>query len=205
MTPEQRLALLEDLKTREQRNVGRARVAAWGSVLLAAGITAVLLYFGYRQLGQVNAEIASKKAELEKVKSQLGALKLVTSEIPKADFDAGLARAAQKDPSVEKVLPPRVYIQTAPGADNMQRAREAQRKLREAGFLVPPIEVRQDAPSQTDVRYYKSVDGGDAGKVADVLRGIGEKVGNPQHLARYENSTTARPRHFEVWIGAAKQ
>jgi hypothetical protein len=215
VTPEQRLTLIEDLKTREHRNVGRARLAAWGSVLLAAFLTGGLLFFGYWRLGRVNTEIQAKLAQLDSINQQLDqarkdrelaqtglrALRAVAGEIPKAEFQAGLERAVEKDPNIAKAVGATVFIQTPPGDPAMQRAQEMQRKLRQAGFLVPGIEVVRVMTPATEVRYYKSTDTAEAEKVADVLRAMGETVEKTKHLTHLENNPTARAHHFEVWVG----
>jgi hypothetical protein len=217
MTPEQRLELLENLKTGEQRTLRRARLGAWASVFLAACITGALVYFAYRELGQVRAEVAAKRAEvaakraeladLEKklagARTRLQAWQTVVSEMPKPQLEASFARASKHDPSVENILA-RVYIQTPPGEENMKRAQEARRKLRQAGFVVPGIEVRPERVRQTQVRYYKAAEAGQAEKVAETLRSVGEQVGKPQHLRALENSTAVRPNHYEVWLGALR-
>jgi hypothetical protein len=77
--------------------------------------------------------------------------------------------------------------------------------LRQAGFVVPGIEVRPERVRQTEVRYYKSAEAPQAEKIADVLRSMGEQVRPPQHLERYEHSNAVRPNHYEVWLSADKQ
>jgi len=214
MTPEERLELLDDLKTQEHNVASRAAWGAWASVVFAAAVTASLVYLSHRELTRVTAEVNAKKGELEKITTQLaqvkdqlkttqttvGALQKVTDEIPKKELDAGFARARQRDPNIDKILP-RVYIQTPAGPEAMERAEAAQKKLRQAGFLVPGIEVRPEPVKQTEVRYYKSAEKPEADKVANTLRTAGEKVGEPVYLKRFENSTTVRPNHYEVWLG----
>jgi hypothetical protein len=215
MTPEQRLELLDDLKAKEGRTVRRARVGAWASVIVAGCVTALLLFLSYNELRRVNAEVGARRAELDQMNKQLEqarrqlentqtrlrAWQNVVSEIPKPELEASFARASRGDPSVERILA-RVYIQRPPGAEALKRAEEARQRLRQAGFVVPGIEVRPEAVRQTEVRYYKSEDAAQAAKVADVLRSIGERVGAPKHLERFENSTAVRPNHYEVWLGA---
>ena len=127
----------------------------------------------------------------------------VVSEIPKGQLEAGFARASRNDPNVENILR-RVYIQAPPGPQAMQRAREAQRKLRQDGFVVPGIEVRAESPRQTQVRFYKSAEAPVAWKIVESLQSIGEQVGPPQHLKHLESSPAVRPNHYEVWLGARR-
>lgn len=209
MTPERRLELIQELKSREHRTLRRARIGAWASVVLAACITASLLYVAYRELGRVEQQVSARRAELKDINEKLAqaqtrlrAWQTVVGEIPKKDLEAGFARASASDPSVEKILA-RVYIQAPPGDEAKHRAEQAQRALRQAGFVVPGIEVRPETLRQTEVRYYKSGEGPQAQKIADVLRSIGEQVGPPKHLKQYENSDAVRPNHYEVWLGAA--
>ena len=208
MTPEQRLTLLEELKDREPGIVRRARLGAWASVILASCITAVLLYVAYNERARVERDVAEKRVELEKLNAQLEATgrrlrawQTVVSEIPKPQLEAGFAKASRNDPNVENILR-RVYIQTPPGEEAMKRAKEAQKKLRQEGFVAPGIEVRPESPSQTQVRYYKSAEAPQAWKIVESLQAIGEQTGPPQHLKRFENSTAVRPNHYEVWLGA---
>ena len=177
MTPEQRLALLDDLKAQEHRTVNRARIGAWASVVLAACVTASMLYVSYRELRRVETEVNARRADLKEVndelkrsreqldvsRTKLRAWQTVTSEISKPELEAGFARASKSDPSVENILP-RVYIQTPPGIEARKRAEEARRGLRQAGFVVPGIEVRPERVSQTEVRYYKFERGAASGK-----------------------------------------
>lgn len=214
MTPEERLALLDELKTRETRTLSRARITAWLSVLVAVAISAGMLMASYRQLGSLDRQIDAKREELKQVTTQKeqalrerdvvrtdyqACWQSVTSETPPAP------QASPPPPPAPSSLPARVYIQTPPGDQALKRAQAAQAKLRQAGFVVPGIEVRPSSPRQTEVRYYKSADAAQAGEVVGILRGLGEQVGNPLHLARYENSTAVRPHHYEVWMAASAQ
>jgi tetratricopeptide (TPR) repeat protein len=98
MTPEQRLELLEDLKSRERQTLRRARLGAWASVVLAGCITASLLYVSHRELGRVNVqrrtllnEVGALKAEMQGYKNDLST---VRAELARTRLSLTAARAA---------------------------------------------------------------------------------------------------------------
>lgn len=219
MTPEEQLALLEELRAKERDVPRTARRAAFASIVLAASVIAALLYFAYRQLGEVKqqervarnelgslqTELGVKKAELDRVNTQLakaktsiGALNSVVDEVPQQTLEQAIERAKKKDPRVE--LPARIYLQTATGESAMRRAKEVQRQLREAGFTVPGISQAGQGHPQTIVRYYRPEEGPQAEKIAEELRRIGLRVAAPQNL-NLKNTSAARPNHYDVALG----
>lgn len=98
-------------------------------------------------------------------------------------------------------LPPRVYIQV-PGETQRPLAQSLQSKLRASGFIVPGIENiggKAIVPEQTEIRYYRDEEKGEASRVITILKDAGVQVKDePQKIPGKGGGT--RPRHYELWI-----
>jgi uncharacterized protein YfaS (alpha-2-macroglobulin family) len=108
-------------------------------------------------------------------------------------------KTLDEKPQVAMVLP-RIYMHIVDAGDRALAESLAQR-LRAAGYLVVGIQLIPSAKSlkQSDVRFYRKPEEPEADRIAKVLQNAGENV-RTNHLVQYENSTTARPNHFEVWL-----
>jgi hypothetical protein len=73
--------------------------------------------------------------------------------------------------------------------------------LKRMGYSVPPTEIVTNVPATTEIRYYRKSDVKDAIQIMRLLEEsvVGVRI---KYLPGYENSTTVRPGHFEIWIGA---
>jgi hypothetical protein len=94
--------------------------------------------------------------------------------------------------------------------DDDARAQAVRKALAEAGYLVLGIEnVPKALPllKRSEVRFYHEVEQAEAEKIAAVMKKAGESNVSVRYLKQFENNTTARPNHFEVWLvrgGAAR-
>jgi hypothetical protein len=84
---------------------------------------------------------------------------------------------------------------------DITRAQTIRKALQDAGYLVLGIEYvpRARTLKITDVRFYHAAKRTEAEKIAQAMRNAGEPNANVNYL-RLENSTSARPNHFEVWL-----
>ncbi|HMN20008.1 MAG TPA: hypothetical protein PKA16_01300 [Ottowia sp.] len=116
-----------------------------------------------------------------------------------AQASAGAAQEAQA-----QACPPgerRVVPHIASG-DAMQLLQAATGSLLAAGFDVPPHEAVPAArmPRKTDLRYFRRGEqqGVDAAAAALAQSGLGRL--EPKYVEGYENSTSLRRCHFELWL-----
>lgn len=110
-------------------------------------------------------------------------------------------------PAVTPILlvTPRVYIQfKKDDRPSFEIAKLSATKFKLLGYDVPAIDPVTDVPSTTQVRFYRNSDAKDAEQIAQLLRGMGISDAVPRYLVGFENSPKVRPRHFEIWLSAAK-
>ena len=214
MGPEQRLRALEELEVRQQRNQRRVARAVWGSVVVGALALGSIVAFATWQLATVRNEIGSlseKKKDLEKEIVDLGKKKDAAERqskaatrtlnfLPEQQLQDAIGKQLAAAPQTAALLP-RIYMQIVDRADS-PRAQTIRKALQEAGYLVLGIEYvpKAQALKSTDVRFYHAAERGEAEKIAQALKNAGEANVNLNYLQQFENSTTARPNHFEVWL-----
>ena len=98
-------------------------------------------------------------------------------------------------------IPPRVYFHIR-NENQREKAEQIAAKLQEKGFIVPGIEKLNEGPTNTELRFFNGSEPADTQALVNLLNQLGLKV-NPVDLSsRYKNSTSIRPRHYEVWISA---
>jgi hypothetical protein len=79
-------------------------------------------------------------------------------------------------------------------------AKEVEKQLKQAGFLVPPIQnVGRRKISVSEVRYFRNNESQLGNQVVEVLRRAGVNA-SLRYLSGFEDSTAMRPKHFEVWF-----
>ncbi|MFL6256558.1 MAG: KGGVGR-motif variant AAA ATPase [Pyrinomonadaceae bacterium] len=97
-------------------------------------------------------------------------------------------------------LPPRVYIQFQQGTSN-KKALDVADVLKKFQYVVARVQPVSEVPNTTQVRYYRYEDGGGADNLVSVLKGLGINNAQPRYIPGFENSSSVRPKHFEVWFG----
>ena len=141
----------------------------------------------------------------------------VLEDLAKSDPSAVAAQAAsaaveqvkQANPALQpqieasfEQLPARIYFHIDTESQRA-RARSVATRLTEAlgsGFVVPGIE-RKRGPTRSELRFFKSGEAAEAGRIAAKLAELGVGVELKDLSARYEASSEIRPRHFELWLG----
>ena len=220
MNPAEKLQLLDALEEQAASRRRRANWVAWGSVVGALVALAILIETEGRRLMRIEAQVTAKTAELDAKQREL-----TTKQQRLDDVEAALAgeekklaglqevfgglsepartslvnKALDEKPQVATVLP-RIYMHIVDAGDRTLAESLAER-LRAGGYLVVGIQLIPSARTlkQSDVRFYRKTEEPEAAQIAKILQDAGENV-RTNHLAQFENSTTARPNHFEVWL-----
>ena len=214
MSPEQRLQALEEMELRQQHKQRRVLRVFWMSIVVGALALGSIIAFSIWQMNSVRKQTDSLRSEKAKLDTEITALvdkKRVVDQQLKATrgllknlSEAQLKEAIDKQfataPKTAALLP-RIYMHIVDNAD-LERARVIRKALQEAGYLVLGIEnVPKAKPLKTsDVRFYHKAEHGEAEEIVRALKKAGESNVNLNYLQQYENSTNARPNHFEVWL-----
>jgi len=104
-------------------------------------------------------------------------------------------------PAAAAALPSRVYIHIAKEEQRTQAATIAG-ALRDSEVIVPGIELRSNSPENSEIRYFRQTEKAEAEGLASTIRTIWPGV-SARYVPGYEASTGIRPRHYELWLGAA--
>lgn len=217
LSPEERLALVQELERREATNVRKAAGAAWISLALVAVLFAALVFGTWTQLRRMRSEVAqlsdeqsnlvknieAQKAELAKVERDLRdkqtALTTLIGAIRRTDTQArgGLETALDADPRASVVVP-RAYVHIVSEQDR-QWARNLGDRLQHGGVIPLGIERVPAAAAlkQFEVRYYKRAEEDGAKRILTILENFGVPA-VPVYL-NLENDTRVRTNHFEIW------
>ena len=214
LSPEQRLQALEELEKRQQRTQTLALRAVWTSIVVAALVLGAIIGFATWQLKTVRSEVDSlndKKTRLQNEITELGKQKEAIEKqrmaaagalanVPETQLKQAIDRQFATAPQTAALLP-RIYMQIVDRADSA-RAQKIRKALQDAGYLVLGIEYVPSARGlkTTDVRFYRATERAEAEKIAQAVKNAGEPNVNVNYLRQFENSTSARPNHFEVWL-----
>jgi len=211
MTPEQRLAALQELEKSQTRNQRRVVWTAWVSVVVAGVVFALLVTVGTRQLSTVRknrddlkaektrlaGDLENIKAEIKKKQKALNEYQALVQKLPRTAIEEAQPSSPNPGTSV-----PRIYLQYT-NPEDMQHAENIRRALQDAGYIVLGIELITTARLRvSDVRFFHDEEKQEAQKIASVLRNAGEQVGGVGTPKGYENSRIVRPNLFEVWLVA---
>src|SRR5262249_44959489 len=180
LSPDERLALVDDL---ERREAGRMRQAVRGAQLSLAIIAIVLaallvgIYSASRKLVSLNLDIERKQSALATL---IGAVRTDPGAL------SGVSTALDKDPRAVTLVP-RVYIQILDDADR-QWAKNLSDRFQNGGVIPVGIEyVRTPSSlSRFEVRYYKQ-DEEEEGARGLAARGGGPGVAAPPVSQTREN------------------
>jgi hypothetical protein len=152
------------------------------------------------QKTSLQSDIASLKEQKELVDQQLTAAKGYLKDVPEAQLRQAIDKQFATAPKTAALLP-RIYIHIVDPTDSV-RAQAIRNALQHAGYLVLGIETVAKAKGlrTSDVRFYHETDRVEAEKIVLVIEKAGERKVNLNYLQQFENSTEARPNHFEVWL-----
>ena len=214
MSPEQRLQALTELELRQQRSQARVVRSVWGSIVVGALALGSIIAFAGWQLAKVRREVDSLVDQKQRLKTeitelgekkkivdqQLTAAKGLLKDVPDAQVKLAIDKQFVAAPQTAALLP-RIYMQVVDRAD-IPRAQTIRKALQDAGYLVLGIEYVPNAQASkaSDVRFYHLKESPEANKIAQVLTAAGEPNVKTNYLEKFENSTRARPNHFEVWL-----
>jgi hypothetical protein len=225
MTPEEKIARLEELERRERQGQRKASRIAWGSTGLAALTLGAIVLLASYELSAIRAEIArleeqraqlfARNAQLDKENnlkeralwqldsppSSDGGQALARPSVPAAPVAPAPAPPLQPSTSGSARMLPRVYTHIAEREDR-EFANRVGRALTDRNYVVLGPEYKPEAGkvTRTQVRYYKHEDAGTAEAIAAALRQAGADAPQTVYLRRYEHSTAVRPNVFEVWF-----
>lgn len=221
LTPDQRIALIEQIETQETARRRRALWMTWASVAVAAIVLALIVFGARRELVQsqaalkeaeikratVEADIERLNASKAEVETQLNASRAALSaslgalgRVSEGPRQAAVEQQIATDPNTALLLP-RVYLHIVDAADRAWAA-EVGRKLESAGMIALGIEYVPKAVGlkMTDVRYYKKSEESGAARIVAILKAA--DVPARLNYLNMENNTKVRPNHFEVWFAA---
>jgi len=221
MDAQDKLQLLRAIEEAEPSNRRHANAIAWGSVVLAAALMALLIGLSSRQLieirkqvdakqreldGQVEA-LAAKQREIQELENvrqaknaQVLALQGILNTLPDLQRSALVDRALTQRPETARVVP-RIYLQVVDPTDRTF-GNAIRRALEDASYLVLGLQVVPQATGLrvTDVRFYRKVEEPEAERILAVLKAAGEGNARINYLRGFEDSPKVRPNHFEVWL-----
>ena len=137
----------------------------------------------------VNIAKNDRNAEISKQAQQL------VVEVT-AKTDSAFSESVKKQ--VENIQA-RVYIHIQ---DENQRsdAKQIENKLGEKGLIVPGIERVNKGPTTTELRYFRKSEETEVNEIVKLLQQLSITDAKAQYIAGYEDSSSIRPRHYELWF-----
>jgi hypothetical protein len=216
LSPDDRLALVEELERREAGTMRKAIRGAWLSLLVVAVLIGALVFGAWFELRAQRAELATladqkakldvatqaQKAQLERLDAEIKQRQAAMSTLIGAVRTdsrtlSGVGTALDKNPSAVTLVP-RAYVQILDEGDR-QWARNLSDRFQNAGVIPVGIEyVTLSAPlKQFEVRYYKKAEEEGASRIVAIMK----EAGVPAELKylNLETNTRVRANHFEVW------
>lgn len=219
MTPEERLAALEQLEIRQQRNQRRAVWAAWGSIGVAMVVLGVLISSIFL-LNRESARLTRNNSDLEKqieirkgeLAEQLKQLRSSKEELAQAqDILAGVRQKLGTDnvPEAKRIIAesgatigkatPRIYIHIR-SANQGPIANQLASQFTAKGYSVPKAEILVDkGPVRSEIRYFHQNEE-ERKEAAELAREVSGGAG-VRYIPGFENSPLVKPRQFELWLG----
>jgi hypothetical protein len=137
----------------------------------------------------VNLAVNDRNAEISKHAQQL------VVEVT-AKTDSAFSENVNKQ--VENIQA-RVYIHIQ---DENQRndAKQIENKLGEKGLIVPGIERVNKGPTTTELRYFRKSEETEVNEIVKLLHQLSITDAKSQYIAGYEDSSSIRPQHYELWF-----
>jgi DNA repair exonuclease SbcCD ATPase subunit len=227
LTPNERVALLEQMQKQDGDRRRKSVFAAWGSVGIATLVLALLVFGAGAALTKTRSELAEirlqqnhAEKELEKIRKETtdtqeklttvnAELKekqeqlIAATEVLSSGGRKALETQLSADPNAEKLLP-RAYFQIVDERDR-EWAKGIGSQLGKSGIIVPGVELVAKAAqlTNTQVRYYKKAEEAGANRIVALLKAAGVDAA-PTYLNE-ENNSAVRPNHFEVWFVAGSR
>jgi hypothetical protein len=218
MTPEERLAALEELEQRQQKNQKRTVWAAWISIIIAVvvlgALTISIFYLNTeaRRLTESNHQLdqqnEQKTRELKEKQDQLRSINAELAE--KQDLVAAVRQklgtnnvndakklivASEATPAT---ITPRIFIHIRSNSQ-LSDANTLAAKFKAKGYSVPKAEILVDTgPARTEIRYFHKTEK-EADEAADLAAEIGGET-RARYIPGYENSPLVKPRQYELWL-----
>jgi hypothetical protein len=93
---------------------------------------------------------------------------------------------------------PRIYLHIR-NKENQIAARSIGENLRKTDFAVPGIELVEEGPSTSELRYFRKEDQPDAERIVKKLKEI-RVVVSPKDFSGSYNPKTISPRLYELWF-----
>jgi hypothetical protein len=200
---QQKQAWLERAWLRYRR--GRRGMTVAGIVL---ALVATLFYGLYRsaerERGEVERVNATLSAEKRRIESLLADSRRHGREL---DFANELLKNAveQRDyvpagmVSVQAVVDkPRLIYLHIPDAGHARFAAAFAQQLEQQGYLPQPVERVVVGPAVTELRYFRTIDRGDAERLAGTLSGLGLRDVQTHYVPGFD---AGRLEQLEVWFG----
>jgi hypothetical protein len=191
---------------------------AWGSVIAAACVMAILIFAASKELHRVQSQLGTMQRQVDnetktldqlkeqkrQVEEELAAARVqlynyqgIVANVPKEAAQAAAAEATYK--SAPGALLPRVYLHIVDEKDRAY-AKEKGRLLEGNGYVVLGVEYVRNVPlKNTQVRYYTKNQCKEAARLVDVL----QKAGDPNTVANYlgkPDFAKTHPNQFEIWF-----
>ncbi len=173
-------------------------------------IVVIALGIAYRRAKQAEHQATSARAIAEKFAMEAYTQKIIAEQQTQKLAASTQVLSSLNEKAVEAAvssqsatLLPRVYMQIV-NQNDRDYANRIKQRLTAASVWVLGIEYVPTAAGlkMTEVRYYSEADEPEAQKILGVLKDAGEKSARVQYLVGLENSTKARPNHFEVWLAS---
>jgi hypothetical protein len=194
-------SVAEELQQDTQAALDRARVSeSLNSILL--GISSPVKEERESPLTRLK-EISDEGNISQETKARI--LKLVSEMDSKEAEEAKRtieqqANQENNPPNYDR-LRARVYMHIQ-DEEQSEGAKEVGRQLKQARFLIPPIQnVGKRKIVVAEVRYFRNneVETQLGNQVVDILRRAGVNA-RLRYVSGFEDSTAMRPKHFEVWF-----
>lgn len=214
------------VQAQDQQRLGRRRLQQlrWAVGAVVVAVVTVVVFWDLRrdaEIEKVRAENERARAETEvslrqNLESRLQALGICTADgqpgcrplqsLAAAPASEAPPPASPPPPAMAAPLRPRVYVHIR---DNAQRAQaELISQRLQATDLgdgqraeVPGIERLDLGPQrQSELRYFRDAEAGEARRIADVLTGAGVRDLAVRKVPGFENSTRVRQRQYELWL-----
>lgn len=100
-----------------------------------------------------------------------------------------------------EILPARIYFHIRNDVQRERAASIAKQIAINPDIVVPGIQRVDQAPTETEIRYFKLADAVEAQGFEKALRDLGVDA-TAKYIPGYESAQKLRPRHYELWISA---
>ena len=213
---EERLkALLENIEEREQTARRRALIYTLIPILLAViliWVTGSRVINSQKRYAQVQDSLRVEEAKLSsvtelrvKLLDEIDSLRISADAYRKGLEELNAAEAARTRDKVADSIKaaqskPRIYLHILRD-EQRNLARQVDLLLEANGFIVPGIEKVRRGPRSSELRFFRRDEKEEAQIIQRICIDSGYNMELKDLSKRYENSTTIRPRHYEIWFG----